>query len=83
MHRLNGRFFRHRFTVSGLNLERFLNAVSREEIPLCRVERRDARTLVCECFSEDLPALKALAADKGWRMESVQPMGLSAGWAWL
>ena len=70
----------HRFTVDGLNLERFLNAVSKEGIPLRRVERTHSRGLCCECFSADLPALRSLVQEKGWRMENVQPLGLSALW---
>ena len=67
-----------RFVVSGLNLERFLNAVSQANIPLQRIRRIHAHALACECFSADLPVLKHLTQDKGWRMDAIRPLGLSA-----
>jgi len=70
-------FFTHRFQVSGLNLERFLNLMKQQEIPLMSVRRQDARTLVCECCSADLAAISALAGEKGWKMEVIRPLGLS------
>lgn len=71
-------FFMHRFQVSGLNLERFLNLMKQQEIPLLSVRRQDARTLVCQCYSADLAAISALAGEKGWKMEATGPLGLSA-----
>ena len=41
--------FRYRFEVTGLNLERFLNLLSQNGIPLISVQRRSARTLGCIC----------------------------------
>lgn len=70
--------FTHRFLLNGLNLERFMNLMHQQEIPLLGVRRQDGRTLVCECYSADLPAISALADEKGWRMEVLRPLGLSA-----
>lgn len=68
----------HRFALSGLNLERFMNTVKKAGIPLLSVKRQDQRTLVCECYSADLPGLSQLAQEKGWRMQDTRPLGLSA-----
>ena len=57
--------FTHRFRLNGLNLERFMNLIKQREIPLVSLRRQDARTLVCECYSADLPAISALAQGKG------------------
>jgi len=70
--------FTHRFLLNGLNLERFMNLMQQKEIPLLDIHRQDGRTLVCECYSADLPAISALADEKGWRMEVLRPLGLSA-----
>lgn len=74
------RCFRHRFTLSGLNLERFLNLMQKEGIRLVRVSRVDRRSLHCICASADLERIAAIAADKGWRMEDAAPIGTGA---WL
>lgn len=68
----------HRFALSGLNLERFMNTVKKAGIPLLSVKRQNQRTLVCECYSADLPGLSQLAQEKGWRMRDIRPLGLSA-----
>ena len=78
MMRMRLPLFTHRFTLSGLNLERFLNLMQQKEIPLLSARRRDGRTLVCECYSADLNAISALAQEKGWRVEALCPLGLSA-----
>lgn len=70
--------FTHRFILNGLNLERFMNLMQHKEIPLLDIRRQDGRTLVCECYSADLPAISTLADEKGWRMEVLRPLGLSA-----
>ncbi len=72
--------FTHRFRLNGLNLERFLNLMRQQEIPLLAVRRNHAHSLTCQCYSADLPAISALAQEKGWRMEDIGPMGLSAFW---
>ena len=71
-------FCTHRFTLSGLNLERFLNLMKQQEIPLLSVRRQANRTLACECYSADLSAVSAIASERGWKMEAVSPLGLSA-----
>ena len=68
----------HQFVLQGLNLERFLALMQKQEIPLLHVERQDARTLVCRCCGSDLPAVIALAQEKGWSILSHRPLGLSA-----
>ncbi len=67
-----------RFVLSGLNLERFMNTVQKAEIPLLSVVRKDQRTLECECYQADMPAIRQLAQDKGWRVQSAVPTQLSA-----
>ncbi|MBR5546497.1 MAG: sporulation protein YqfD [Clostridia bacterium] len=71
-------FCTHRFRLSGLNLERFLNLMKQRGIPLVKVHRTESRTLVCECYSADLPAVRALTEEKGWKLEHAAPCGLSA-----
>jgi len=73
-------FLRHRFTLSGLNLERFLNTMQKEEIRLLRVRRTDHRTLKCECSSSDLERISMIVQEKGWRLSDARPVGLGA---WL
>ena len=68
----------HRFVVTGLNLERFINAMQKADIPLLHLYRQDRRTLKCECHSCDLPAVSALADEKGWRIQNIVPCGVSA-----
>jgi len=72
------RLCRHRFELTGLNLERFINIMQKNGIPLLRVRRLDHRTLRCECHSCDLDAIAAVADGKGWRMSEVHPLALSA-----
>lgn len=68
----------HQFTLTGLNLERFLNTLQKEGIALVSARRVDRRTLRCICRSTDLEAIAAIAHEKGWRMEKVEPVGLGA-----
>ena len=75
--------FRHQFEVTGLNLERFLNTVNRCGIPLIHISRCAGKTLRCECWSADLPMLRSIAEDKGWRFDMAKPLGLSAALNWL
>ncbi|MBR4067343.1 MAG: sporulation protein YqfD [Clostridia bacterium] len=72
------RWTRHRFTLMGLNLERFLNTLQKEEITLLRAARTDRRSLDCVCRSADLERIAAIAAEKGWRLENVAPLGAGA-----
>lgn len=73
-------WLRHRFTLTGLNLERFLNMMQKENITLLRVKRLDRRSLSCVCRSCDLPCITAVAQEKGWRLENPAPIGAGA---WL
>ncbi|NLO85420.1 MAG: hypothetical protein GX096_08335 [Clostridiales bacterium] len=68
----------HRFTISGLNLERFMNTMQKSEVPLLSVTRKDMRTLECECYSADLQTIQSIAQEKGWRLTDAQPLKLSA-----
>ncbi len=72
-------WLRHRFTVSGLNLERFLNTLQKEGIALLRVSRADRHSLHCICRTADLERIAAIAAEKGWRFENAAPVGAAAG----
>lgn len=76
-------FFAWRFEVSGLNLERFIAMIEKAHIPLLGIQRTDARTLLCKCCASDLPAVTALADEKGWRIRRLSPLGLSAVLAFL
>ena len=68
----------HQFTLTGLNLERFLNTLQKEGIALVSARRVDRRTLRCICRSADLEAIAVIAHEKGWRMEKAAPVGLGA-----
>ncbi len=71
-------FFTHQFVLSGLNLERFINSLQKEKIPLLSVRRMDERTLKCECYSADIGAIEHLVSEKGWRILTKSPTQLSA-----
>lgn len=71
-------FLHHQFTVTGLNLERFLNTMQKEQIALVSARRLDHRTLHCVCLSSDLEGISVIAAEKGWRMEHAAPVGIGA-----
>lgn len=68
----------HQFILTGLNLERFLNTLQKEQITLVSARRLDHRTLRCVCHSSDLERIAAITAEKGWRMEKIAPVGLGA-----
>lgn len=70
--------FTHRFVLTGLNLERFMNTMQKAEVPLLSVRRKDHRTLECTCYSSDLPQIRAIAAEKGWRIQREEAAQLSA-----
>ena len=74
-------FCTHRFTLTGLNLERFMNIMHKSGVQLLSARRVDNRTLEGECFSADLPRVRQLADEKGWRLQSAVPQGFSALWA--
>ncbi|MDD3335902.1 MAG: sporulation protein YqfD [Eubacteriales bacterium] len=69
--------FTCRFTLTGLNLERFINTLQKDETPLLSVLRADRRTLICQCYTADLRSIQALTEEKGWRMQDVTYLGLS------
>lgn len=76
-------YFTCEFTLSGLNLERFMNIMQKENLPLIAARRTDKRVLHCECYTADLPVIRALAQEKGWRIQAETPQGLSAFFARL
>lgn len=76
-------FFTCHFTITGLNLERFMNAVQKENIPLLYVRREDRRTLCCGCYRADLARIRGLAQQKGWRLQNERPAQLAAALGWL
>ena len=67
-----------RFTLTGLNLERFMNTLQKEGVPLLSARRVDARAMRCMCYLADLPRVRALAGEKGWRVLEARPAQLSA-----
>src|SRR5699024_7678757 len=72
-----------RFTLTGLNLERFMNTLQKEGVPLLSARRTGARTLECACYLRDLPRVRQLAGEKGWRVQRTRPAQLAALWAAL
>lgn len=68
----------HRFVLTGLNLERFMNTMRKADIPLLSVRRKDRRALECTCYSADLSHIRAIAEEKGWRLQNEEPAQLSA-----
>ena len=72
-----------RFTLTGLNLERFMNTLQKEGVPLLSARRTEARTLECACYLRDLPRVRQLAGEKGWRVQRERPAQLAALWAVL
>ena len=75
--------FNHRFTLEGLNLERFVNMASKEGIPLLALRRSGQRQMVCEAYQADMPAIRALVEAKGWKITAQQPLDLAAALAFL
>ena len=75
--------FSYRFTLEGYNLERFVNTMSKENIPLLSFRRTGVRKLVCVCYQADMPAIQALVAEKGWKCTDPTPLGLAAFFAFL
>lgn len=69
-----------RFTLTGLNLERFMNTLQKEGVPLLSARRTGARTLECACYLRDLPRVRRLAGEKGWRVQRARPAQLAALW---
>lgn len=69
-----------RFTLTGLNLERFMNTLQKEGVPLLSARRTGARTLECACYLRDLPRVRQLAGEKGWRVQRARPAQLAALW---
>ncbi len=76
-------FFVCSFTLKGLNLERFLNTLRAQDIPLLQTERTETQALRCLCYESDLPAIEALAAEKGWKLEAISVRQLAAARAFL
>lgn len=73
----------HRFTLTGLNLERFMNTMQKSGVPLLAVRRVNQRTLECECYSADLSHVREVVEEKGWRITKAEPAQLSAFFAAL
>ena len=67
---------RRAFRICGLNLEKFLGLMQKENLPLYKVRRRDARTLEAVCRERDMECIETLAAEKGWRFEKGKRVGL-------
>ena len=72
--------FAHRFTLEGLNLERFVNMLSSRDIPLLAFRRSGPRQMICEAYQGDMPVIRALADEKGWKLLGEEPLRLAA-WA--
>ncbi len=72
-----------RLRVSGLNVEKLLNAARKQGIVLKSVIReRDRAVTVC-CPARSAAAFRALAADKGFEVSEGTPLGLLAAGQWL
>ncbi len=74
-----GRISRIRFTVSGLNVERFLRGAGEQRIPLTDVRRQSPRCIAATVREKDLPALQQLAERGGWQLVPGRRIGLGHG----
>ncbi len=70
-------FFVCEVAVEGLSLERMLQCLQREGLPLLSVKRESARRLRMVCYETDLPAIEALLSGKGWSLREASPRGLA------
>ena len=68
--------FKRAFMLKGLNLERFINLMQKENVPLYKVQRKDNRTLQAACCERDMAKVMQLAEEKGWRFAMGRRMGL-------
>lgn len=68
------------FQVTGLNLEKLCRTLTDEGMPLLKAKRQGVKTMDCRCYESDLPAIRELAASKGWSISRVRPERLSR-WA--
>ena len=66
-----------RFTAEGLNLERFVNELARNGVALREARRLGGRALRCRCRMRDMPRVRALAEEKGWRLSGEEALGLA------
>ncbi len=71
------------FTIDGLNLERFANMLVKSGIPLLSLERSGQRKLLCRAYLADMPAIRALIQEKGWKLSGEKPLQLAAALAFL
>lgn len=76
-------YFVCRFTLEGLNLERFVNMLGKADIPVLSLKRTGIRTLVCECYEADMPQIETMVTEKGWKMSGPKPLHLAAFIAFL
>lgn len=68
------------FVLRGLNLEKFLGLMQKENLPLYKVRRSDARTLEAVCRERDMEKIEKLAIEKGWRFEKGGRVGIGGAW---
>lgn len=66
------------FQVQGLNLERLMNLLQKENLPLWRLRRVDSRTLTGVCRARDAERIQSLCGEKGWRYVPRGKVGLAA-----
>ena len=60
---------------AGLNAEKLLNAARAQGIPVQGVRREKDRSVTVQCARGDAPALRALAAEKGYQVSRECPAG--------
>ncbi len=73
---MNVRLWDIRFTVEGLNIERFIRLAGEAHIELTGLRRLSARRLTALAPEADLPRLRSLADSGGWTLRTGQRTGL-------
>lgn len=63
-------------SVSGLGIEKLLNAAGKQGLAFRKLQRLPDRTVVIRCSQRDYAALAAFAGEKGYILSAAQPVGL-------
>ena len=63
-------------SVSGLSVEKLLNAARKQGIRLKDVRRDQQRALIVRCAAGEYAAFLAMAQDKGYQVSPAEPVGL-------
>ena len=63
------------FRISGLSLEKLLNAANRQGIALYKVKRKKNREMLVRCPVSDYEAFRKLGEEKGYQIGKAHPVG--------